>query len=132
MKILIHLHLIFALTLITTISSNALNSDPIGKLMAEFNCEESGNEIILDWFTHKDVEARTFVIERSNGIGGSFKEIGRIESPNHDEDILYVFVDEEPSLVNTYRIKLISEDGLIKYSEEKTIHSQADSELGKK
>ncbi len=127
--------LLAVLSLPTSLFANnnpILEKEPKLKYLAEFNCDQIGDEIILDWFTLDDVDVKAFIIERSILQSNSFKEIGRINSENNNSEILYLFVDENPSLQNKYRIKIILKDNSFSYSKTLKIQNAEAYELGKK
>ncbi len=112
--------------------SEMLNIEhPLSEHLAEFNGSQIGDEIILDWFTEKDVKAKIFIIEKAVGESKHFDEIGVIMTRNHNEEIMYLFEDPNPSLINKYRIKIVMEDGSKSYSDT-LIVQKSDSDIGKK
>ncbi|MBC7888458.1 MAG: T9SS type A sorting domain-containing protein [Ferruginibacter sp.] len=70
----------------------------------------------LRWTTSSAVNAREFLIERSNN-GISFTTIGTVAAKNGSESCTYQFEDGEPANgINYYRLKLVDKDERFKYS----------------
>lgn len=85
--------------------------------MGQFNSENDGNEIKLNWLTYSETNTDMFVIERS-GNGVEFEELGIVYANNlGDIKSHYEFIDNNPLIGdNYYRLKIIDLDLSFEYS----------------
>jgi hypothetical protein len=86
----------------------------------QFEAQKTNKFATLNWKINDDVNIVNYVIERSND-GISFKQIGIIESKKLDV-ATYTFTDNNPaSNKNYYRIKAVSNNGSVKYTQIKYV-----------
>ena len=83
--------------------------------ITRFNGQLSGNNTYLNWATSMEQQLKQYEVEKSRD-GIHFNSIGVVDAKNHDES-LYDFTDTAVLNGNTYyRLKMIDENGLYKYS----------------
>jgi len=87
---------------------------PIGLQL--FNANLTGNNVLLNWATSQEVNAKEFGIEKSTD-GTSFYGIGTIAAKNANNGYHYSFTDYNVSDGQLfYRLKLVDKDGSFKSS----------------
>lgn len=94
---------------------------------AVYNVED---EIVLEWFTNKESDIDSFIVERATGNSKFFKKIGTIRVDSDLRDAIYLFSDEHPDLHNHYRIKIVLENGITLTSNILKAHNDG-SQIGK-
>lgn len=70
----------------------------------------------LNWGTQRDLEIRSYVVERSATANGQFATIGTVNSRQLNTQSIYAFADEAPLSVGYYRLRIMSNDGKLTYS----------------
>jgi len=88
-----------------------------------FKGTEENCAVYLNWQTATETDFSHFDVEKSlDGI--TFSQIGRVNgSGSSTQGATYDFVDESPSALNYYRLKMNDLDGTVTYSEVITIQS---------
>jgi hypothetical protein len=94
---------------------NCLTALPVG--LANFRIQNSDRTSLLLWETESEANSAYFTVERSEA-GIDFGTIGTIPSKgNSDQKQFYQLTDHDPlSGTSYYRLKLVDEDGSIRYS----------------
>jgi hypothetical protein len=101
-----------------TISTQNLSQNTILNMSA---IAES-NKAHISWVNNTGTVNDYFVLQRFNPATGVFEDIGTINSKTIEGNEYYTTYDNEPiDGDNLYRIKLVLNDGTIRYSEEKTV-----------
>ncbi len=87
-----------------------------------FNANLQENEVWCTWTSISELDLDFYELEKK-GVNGDFQAIAKIEGENiHAILTDYQFVDRSPFLgKNFYRLKMVSNDGLIVYSQVKEI-----------
>ncbi|WP_276481252.1 hypothetical protein [Paraflavitalea pollutisoli] len=70
----------------------------------------------LNWGTQRDLDTRSYVVERSTAADGSFTTLGTVSSRQLNAQSIYAFADESPLSLGYYRLRIVSNDGKITYS----------------
>ncbi|WP_068822386.1 choice-of-anchor Q domain-containing protein [Pedobacter psychrophilus] len=84
--------------------------------LTEFKAQLSGKEVILNWSTSSEINAKEFIIERTTD-GKTFIEIGKVNSKNKSTGATYMFHDVQlPIGYIYYRLKSVDFDGSYKLS----------------
>jgi trimeric autotransporter adhesin len=85
-------------------------------LLLSFTGTSQGNVATLQWATENETNSKWFVIERSGNAGG-FDSIGVILGINNGNETYYSFADDYMlSGTNSYRLREVDMDGVIRYS----------------
>ena len=84
--------------------------------LLSFNANLTGNNVLLNWATSQEVNAKEFGIEKSTD-GRNFSYIGTIAAKNTGNGSHYSFIDYNVSDGHLfYRLKLVDKDGAFKSS----------------
>lgn len=70
----------------------------------------------LNWGAQRDLDTRSYVVERSASANGQFTTIGTINARQLNSQSIYAFADESPLPVGHYRLRIVSNDGKVTYS----------------
>jgi len=91
-----------------------VNTLPI--TLKSFNANITGSDVLLNWTTSQEVNAKEFEIEKSaNGI--NFYRIGTVAAKNAHSGYPYSFADYKVADGQLYyRLKLVDKDGSFKFS----------------
>ncbi len=81
-----------------------------------FTGREQNRKAVLNWATGNEYNNKYFIIEKSGSNSSGFAEIGRLNSKNVNGDN-YDFTDNDPAVVNYYRLKQVDNDGNFTYSD---------------
>ena len=82
-----------------------------------FDANRSGSVVNLDWVTASEVDAKSFIIERSLN-GTDYTAIGEVDAKNSKNGASYEFIDSNPANANGYyRLRQVDFNGSYKYSE---------------
>jgi hypothetical protein len=85
-------------------------------LLLSFTGTSQGNVANLQWATENETNSKWFVIERSGDAGG-FDSIGVILGINDGNETFYNFTDDYMlSGTNSYRLREVDMNGVIRYS----------------
>jgi len=85
-------------------------------LLLSFDGTSQGNVATLQWITENETNSKWFVIERSGNAGG-FDSIGVILGVNDGNETSYSFTDEYMLKgTNSYRLREVDMNGVIRYS----------------
>lgn len=93
------------------------NSDllPIGLVIFVGHCD--GDKVNISWTTYTEINNLYFVLEKSKN-GYIFEEIAQINGAVNSNSInQYEYSDDDPNAINYYRLKNISTEGDISYSQ---------------
>ncbi len=94
------------------VQSNILNLDAVAE----------ANKSHLSWVNNTGTVNDYFVLERFNPNTGLFETVTTVKTKTLEGNEYYTTFDNEPfEGDNIYRIKLVLNDGTIRYSEEKTV-----------
>jgi Secretion system C-terminal sorting domain/PA domain len=84
------------------------------------------NKSHLSWVNNTGTVNDYFILQRFNPNTGLFEEVTTVKTKSIDGNEYYTTYDNEPiDGDNIYRIKLVLNDGTIRYSEEKTVSFHA-------
>jgi len=93
--------------------------------LLSFKAHWVDNKIVLNWATAQELNARAFIVERSDD-GQNFSAIGTVAATNTATRKAYSFEDRTPLKgINFYRLKLIDQDESYKYSSIAVINGSA-------
>ena len=85
-------------------------------LLLSFTGTSQGNVATLQWITENETNSKWFVIERSGSTGG-FDSIGVILGINNGNETSYSFTDDYMlNGTNSYRLREVDMNGVIRYS----------------
>lgn len=108
----------------------ASNPEPPEFFLHDFAVYSVEEEVVLEWFTNKESDIKTFIIERATGDSKFFKEIGKIKVQSDLRDAIYLYSDDNPDLHNHYRIKIVLNNGITLVSNTLKAHND-ESQIGK-
>lgn len=92
--------------------------------LQSFTATNNSSNISLSWATSNEVNAKEFIVERSNG-NNDFVSLGKVEALNTKGLNNYVFDDAAPlNSTNYYRLKIIDKDGAFTYSKVISVNRQ--------
>lgn len=84
--------------------------------LSAFNAKRSGNNVIINWNTEVEINAKEFVLQLN--IGGEFMDIAFIPALNSANGSKYAYTDMNNAKgVSQYRLKMIDQDGSYKNSD---------------
>jgi hypothetical protein len=83
--------------------------------LTDFTAVKKEGAVSIQWKTASEINSKEFTIERS-ADGLQFAAIGAIASANNASGAVYSFTDNNPGVVNYYRLKMIDKDGKFSYS----------------
>jgi hypothetical protein len=95
--------------------------------LTTFTAARQGSTSLLDWSTAIDADNGVFEIERAAN-NAAFGTIGSVPvQRNGDLPDYYTFTDTHPATgVNTYRLKILNQQGIASYSSVRLVDFQAD------
>ena len=93
---------------------------PIPVKLISFDGIKKTRSIQLNWLTTMETGSTLFELQKSNDAI-NWKKIGSIPALNNPNGAAYSFEDENPVLLNYYRLKIIEDNGKISYSANKLI-----------
>lgn len=110
------------------IITDELQSSTFPVEMGQFNSNNDGNKIKLNWLTYSETNTSMFVVERSKD-GIEFEELGIVYANNlGSTESYYEFIDNNPLVGdNYYRLKIIDLDYSFEYS--KVIYDFIDKKI---
>ena len=92
-------------------------TDPLPIELASFTVYCDNGKINLEWTTYTETDNLYFVIERSRD-GYSFEEVVQVDGAINSNSIRnYSHIDMSSDIINYYRLKSISTEGDISYSQ---------------
>ncbi len=83
--------------------------------LLSFKASVVSNDVLLDWTTSSEINAKEFIIERSKN-GRTFTDIAKVAAKNFLNGSAYSFTDPAVSGQVYYRLKSLDKDGSTKYS----------------
>ncbi|MBL0358983.1 MAG: T9SS type A sorting domain-containing protein [Chitinophagaceae bacterium] len=91
---------------------------PVPVTLTSFTAGSSNKSIKLNWHTEAENGVMAYSIQRSENPGWGFSSIGTVNAVNRFTGNLYSFTDSaiQPGVVYYYRLQIIENTGLIKYS----------------
>ncbi len=97
---------------------------PIFVELLQFNASTNGEDVQTNWTTQSELNTDYFELQRALYNSGIFSTIGTILSKNvHNIETTYDYVDENPANgLNTYRLKIVSNNSAIVYSQEEDVY----------
>ena len=94
----------------------ASTSSSTPMLLLSFTGTSQGNVATLQWITENETNSKWFVIERSGSTGG-FDSIGVILGINNGNETNYSFTDDYMlNGANSYRLREVDMNGVVRYS----------------
>lgn len=91
--------------------------NPLPVELSEFRGWLNNTNVILQWKTLSEINSSHFVIERARGENQEFEVIGMLASQGESvEEISYAFIDDDPGIINIYRLKMVDKDETYEYS----------------
>jgi hypothetical protein len=109
-----------------TPGSNILTTLPLD--LISFNAKNENGGVLLSWLTDNEYNVQSFNIERSNN-GDLFEIIGTVPAKNIKGRMNYSFIDKSMSSgIAYYRLKIIDNDGTIKYSKINAVKGLSDDD----
>lgn len=95
----------------------------------EFNAEQDGSNVKLDWKTANEQNTKDFVVQHSNS-GADWYDVGTVSAAGNSTTVLsYRFVHDSPvSGMNFYRLKQRDLDGKFSYSAVKKVSFAGNSQ----
>lgn len=97
------------------------NTSTLPLVVESFIAQKEGNTNVLHWISAQTIASGEFYIERSNN-GINFDIVGKKEISSSSITTTYSYTDNSPENgLNYYRIKLVTDDGGIFYTEVKKI-----------
>jgi hypothetical protein len=86
--------------------------------LVHFKAAQNGDAIVCEWLTASELNSDVFIVERSSD-GAVFQPAGMLEAAgNSITPLRYSFTDREViEGINYYRLKMVSSDGTITYSD---------------
>ena len=113
---LIALFLISNINKVSAQDAPASTSSSTPMLLLSFTGNSQGNVATLQWTTENETNSKWFVIERSGETGG-FDSIGVILGINNGNETSYSFTDDYMlNGTNSYRLREVDMNGVIRYS----------------
>lgn len=101
-----------------------VNAGPLPITIASFYAKRSGANVLLNWRTGSESNAKEMIVERNNGAG--FVKVGTVAATNNPTGNDYTFTDNNPVKgISEYRLKLVDKDGASKYSDIKAVRGTA-------
>jgi len=101
-----------------------VNAGPLPVTIASFYAKRSGADVILNWRTGAESNAKEMIIERNNGTG--FVKVGSVPATNLSTGSDYAFTDNNPvKSTSQYRLKLMDKDNASRYSDIKAVRGTA-------
>ena len=88
-----------------------------------FTALARGSEVLLDWVTIRERGVEEFELQRRGASDDGFTSVSILDATNLPEAVQkYEFIDTSPLLnLNTYRLKMTSDEGEIAYSDEQDV-----------
>ncbi len=83
--------------------------------LLDFKARINNEKVELTWITEAEKNTDHFDVQRSED-GVNFRSIGKIKTNNSNLRNNYSFEDEQPSLVNYYRLKMVDRDEKFTFS----------------
>lgn len=108
---------VFTLTHVSAqIQANVSGSNSTPALLLGFSGEMGSGSGVLSWTMEDETNSKLFVIERSS-TAEAFDSIGQVASLNNNQETDYNYTDSKlMSGNNYYRLRMVSMDGVVKYS----------------
>ena len=105
-------------------------SGPLPVSLLSFSAKKSGSINNLQWNTGRELNAKSFIVERSND-GRNFKQIGEVvAAENSNAARTYFYTDMEPvKATNYYRIRLVDNGVASKFSQVRNIKNTGVAEM---
>ncbi len=101
-----------------------INGGPLPITISTFYTKRNGNNVVLNWRSETEINAKEFVIERSTGNG--FVAVGTVAALNNGGGAAYSFVDNNNSkTVSQYRLKMVDLNASFKLSETRAVKGTA-------
>lgn len=83
--------------------------------LTDFTAYKQNGSVTINWKTAEEINTKEFVIERSND-GINYTSIGNVTAANSATGSKYEWIDNTPSAINYYRLKMLDQDGKFAYS----------------
>jgi len=94
-----------------------------------FQAQLLDDVVVCNWLTIQEENVSHYEIEHAIGQG-SFQKVGTVPSINNFDEQSYTFNHEEPFPgLNFYRLKMVSEDGIETYSDERLVFYAQEDEI---
>jgi len=108
---------VFTLTHVSAqIQESVSGNNNVPALLLGFSGEMGSGSGVLSWTMENETNSKLFIIERSSAADG-FDSIGQVASLNNNHATNYNFTDSKLlSGNNYYRLRMVSMDGVVKYS----------------
>ncbi len=105
-------------------------SGPLPVSLLSFSAKKSGSINNLQWNTGRELNAKSFIVERSID-GKNFKQIGEVAATgNSNTTRSYFFTDMEPvKATNYYRIRIVDNGAAQKFSQVRNIKNTGVAEM---
>ncbi|MFM2359256.1 MAG: hypothetical protein RLY16_1249, partial [Bacteroidota bacterium] len=103
---------------------------PLPVTLLSFNATRTGKVNKITWSTVREINANSFVVERSLD-GRNFTEIGRVAASGNSTSTLdYSFIDNTPVRgFNYYRLRLVDRDNSARYSTVKNVRNEGSADV---
>lgn len=109
--------------------ASAAAATPLPLSLLSFNATFDGQAINTQWTTTNEIDARSFVVERS-ADGQAFVGVGTVGAVNTTGQNKYAFADKNPLQgLSYYRLKIVDKRGSYRYSNVVTINTKLPATL---
>lgn len=82
---------------------------PLPIKLSSFFAKRNGNDVVLNWKTESEINAKEFIVERNSGNG--FVAVGAVQAKNLEYGSSYTFNDNNlAKSVLQYRLKMVDKD----------------------